>query len=692
MSGARSTRAGWLGAALTASVTALALVATGAQAAPKKKAKAAVVTPAYCSATHIGNLSPDPLLGSGSNKVLENNLTITPGAAGVLGVPANSGTTGSVLKPSTGNQFQVAYLEETEVYEFLNNAGTASKPLSPGASDSGKAILKDLPSGIVNHFNPATPQSTGKGLPYAVILSSDLKTVIAQVPVNIVDQNYTPNPTAWLHATTGSLAQPKPTTCGGGDSLYSLLRFSAQGVAGLTPGVTYAALIRVRDTDTSGPLSNHLWYFTPPPKANPTITTTASPSSATIGDPVADTASVTGGNSPTGKVRFDLYGPDTGAAADCSGTAVATSTVDLVSGAATSSSASPSAPGTYHWRATYLGDTNNNAAGPTACDDSAEQVVINKAQPSISTHASPTSVTLGGSLSDTATVTGGQSPTGTVTFTLYGPNDTTCTGTPVSGTPATVGLDAATGKATSPSITPTQTGIYRWQATYDGDGSNAAAGPNACSDPDENAAVTSPPPPAVKVFVAYADIARNSQSAPPPSGQPSPWQGSANTTFVGCASPLISPPFSNAPCPTTSIGGKVIIRYDAGAIRFDVPAGGPAETFSNASVEIGPTCTGAKAYQPWPGLNVTIQPGKSLILTQTSGNAGSTCTDDPNFDTSESSVHGVCTNNGAMGLIHVTINGVATTFTDKGQILNTGGFDVFDCKGTSEFQNWVALN
>src|SRR4051794_22831713 len=176
MPGAKSLRPGRLGAALLACLAVLALIAAGTQAAakpaPKKKtAKAAVTQPAYCSAAHMGNVSPDPLLGTGSNKVLENNLTVTPGAAGVIGVPTAGGTTGTVLNPVTGNTFQVAYLEETEVYEFLNNAGTASKPLSPGASDSGKAILKDLPSGIVNHFNPATAQSTGKGLPYAVILS-----------------------------------------------------------------------------------------------------------------------------------------------------------------------------------------------------------------------------------------------------------------------------------------------------------------------------------------------------------------------------------------------------------------------------------------------------------------------------------------------------------------------------------------
>src|SRR3989449_10610873 len=43
--------------------------------------------------------------------------------------------------------------------------------------------------------------------------------------------------------------------------------------------------------------------------------------------------------------------------------------------------------GTYHWRASYSGDGNNNAAGPTACADPAEAVVGRKASPPRTTSA-----------------------------------------------------------------------------------------------------------------------------------------------------------------------------------------------------------------------------------------------------------------------------------------------------------------
>src|SRR2546422_6221894 len=39
--------------------------------------------------------------------------------------------------------------------------------------------------------------------------------------------------------------------------------------------------------------------------------------------------------------------------------------------------------GTYHWRASYSGDPNNNPAGPTACADPAEAVGGAKADPEI---------------------------------------------------------------------------------------------------------------------------------------------------------------------------------------------------------------------------------------------------------------------------------------------------------------------
>src|SRR5207253_557512 len=145
--------------------------------------------------------------------------------------------------------------------------------------------------------------------------------------------------------------------------------------------------------------------------------------------------------------------------------------------------------GTYHWRASYSGDLNNNPAGPTACADPAEAVVVTKASPALTTTASG-SVAAGGAVNDVAHLTLGTNPTGTITFTLYGPNDATCTVVAFTDTK----LVSGNADYTSSSFTAIQAGTYRWIASYSGDLNNNAAGPTACADPAEAVVVTKASP------------------------------------------------------------------------------------------------------------------------------------------------------------------------------------------------------
>src|SRR5262249_21764952 len=80
---------------------------------------------------------------------------------------------------------------------------------------------------------------------------------------------------------------------------------------------------------------------------------------------------------------------------------------------------------------------------------------------------------------------GGQSPTGTVTFVLYGPGDTTCQ-TPIF---TSANRPLSGGQATSASFVANQAGTYRWIATYNGDVNNNAVS-GACNDANENVVVT----------------------------------------------------------------------------------------------------------------------------------------------------------------------------------------------------------
>ncbi len=79
---------------------------------------------------------------------------------------------------------------------------------------------------------------------------------------------------------------------------------------------------------------------------------------------------------------------------------------------------------------------------------------------------------LGSVLNDSATVTGGYIPTGSITFRLYGPNNTTCAGTPIYA--QTVGL-SGTSAATSPGFHTAAVGTYEWTAYYSGDTNNNPA-------------------------------------------------------------------------------------------------------------------------------------------------------------------------------------------------------------------------
>src|SRR5437879_13883363 len=95
--------------------------------------------------------------------------------------------------------------------------------------------------------------------------------------------------------------------------------------------------------------------------------------------------------------------------ARCSGAGFTTSATVTGNGDYSSGNFTATQAGTYHWRASYSGDPNNNPAGPTACADPAEAVVVAKASPTVTTSATP-QATAGGTISDQATLAGGVGP------------------------------------------------------------------------------------------------------------------------------------------------------------------------------------------------------------------------------------------------------------------------------------------
>ncbi len=197
-------------------------------------------------------------------------------------------------------------------------------------------------------------------------------------------------------------------------------------------------------------------------------------------------------------MTFRLYGPND---ATCSAAPVLTNTNFLNSAGfdptrvVSDPPFTPTTAGVYRWVATYNGDVQNRAVSTTCNDPSQTRTVFGE---QMTTKASA-NIVLGGRLTDQATVANlfNATAAGAVTFRLYGPNDTSCTGTPVfvSTQPLVLSGVRTIGTAQSAAFTPVRAGVYRWVASYSGDASNRAL-TGACSDPTETSTVTANPPPA----------------------------------------------------------------------------------------------------------------------------------------------------------------------------------------------------
>src|SRR6202022_2643391 len=215
-------------------------------------------------------------------------------------------------------------------------------------------------------------------------------------------------------------------------------------------------------------------------QVTPTVVTTAS-AGVPLGAAISDSAALSGGANPTGTILFRLYGPND---ATCSGAIIFTATIPVAgNGTYGSGNFTPTGAGTYRWIANYSGDANNTAT-TNACNGPNESVVVNQVTPTVVTTASA-GVPLGAAISDSAALSGGANPTGTMLFRLYGPNDATCSGAIIFA--ATIPV-AGNGTYGSGNFTPTGAGTYRWIANYSGDANNTAT-TNACNGPNESVVV-----------------------------------------------------------------------------------------------------------------------------------------------------------------------------------------------------------
>ena len=183
----------------------------------------------------------------------------------------------------------------------------------------------------------------------------------------------------------------------------------------------------------------------------------------------------------TGTITYTVFGPQASAPTTCTsgGTTVGTA---VVSGNGTynpSAGFTPTTVGNYWWYTGYSGDGNNNGAAST-CGSGMSETIVVKATPTV-TATGPSNGSAGtpiGASSISAVIgsSSGANASGTITFTLFGPEASapaTCTSGGTSAGSATVSGPGTYHPGSS--VTLTVAGDYWWYVSYGGDTNNNAA-------------------------------------------------------------------------------------------------------------------------------------------------------------------------------------------------------------------------
>jgi hypothetical protein len=121
------------------------------------------------------------------------------------------------------------------------------------------------------------------------------------------------------------------------------------------------------------------------------LNTQAQPTTASVGQPISDLATLTTGANPTGTITFRLFGPNN---ATCAAAPIFTSVVGVNGdGSYSSQPFTPVLPGTYNWVASYSGDANTPASSG-ACGDPNETTTVTALPASPTPTATPASQAL----------------------------------------------------------------------------------------------------------------------------------------------------------------------------------------------------------------------------------------------------------------------------------------------------------
>jgi hypothetical protein len=300
--------------------------------------------------------------------------------------------------------------------------------------------------------------------------SPTIATTLSKSPVAIGESMHDSSSLSGASNPTGSVtyhAYAGANTCSGTDLLNSTKTLNADGTVPDSANISFAAAGTysfqavysgdANNNPATSVCSTEQLVVSP---NSPTIATQLSKSPVAINELMHDSATLTGKTSNAGgTVTYHAYA----GANTCTGTDLLNSTVNVNNGTVPNSAdISFASAGTYSFQAVYSGDANNLGA-TSVC--STEQLVVSKNSPSASTAQSLIP-------NDSFTLSGGFTPTGTITFGLYGPTDTTCSDTPAFTQTVNV---SGNGTYFTTNTTFTAGGhgtTWRWKSVYSGDSNN----------------------------------------------------------------------------------------------------------------------------------------------------------------------------------------------------------------------------
>ena len=265
-----------------------------------------------------------------------------------------------------------------------------------------------------------------------------------------------------------------------------------------------SAYLKSRSADT---FTSALKDFVPPTAVSisncPATLTTDATDSVTVGNGISDTATLDVPANTNGSITFRLYGPFATAGEITSSSCTAgklisgaTSTkqvtnFNLANPTYTSDTFTPTVAGFYNWTAQFTSTTAGvNSTGEIGCGVALEKSQVNKAGPAIVTEAQ-TPVTIGATINDTATLSGGINPTGTITFKLYA-SQADCENDANALFEDPVNVDNGNADYTSGNYTTTAAGNFFWKASYSGDNNNSAVA-GVCGEDGETSVVGKAP-------------------------------------------------------------------------------------------------------------------------------------------------------------------------------------------------------